>query len=222
MPFFTPMPEPWSTITAVALSYLLGAVPFALLLGRLAGVDLRVVGSRNIGAGNLTRQAGLRYGIPAALLDGLKGLTPVLIARRLGLTESVVAACGILAVVGHNWSIYLRGRAGRGLATAVGMLAGLAPSLILWTGLWAVVGWWIGGGLAGFFGWGLLGPAAFVSARPSVMVGAALTLSMVVLIRRMQGNPGSPTDLRSRLHRAVWDTDRVVAEEHSVGERALS
>lgn len=216
------MPEPWSTITAVALSYLLGAVPFALLLGRLAGVDLRVVGSRNIGAGNLTRQAGLRYGIPAALLDGLKGLTPVLIARRLGLTESVVAACGILAVVGHNWSIYLRARAGRGLATAVGMLAGLAPSLILWTGLWAVVGWWIGGGLAGFFGWGLLGPAAFVSARPSVVVGAALTLSMVVLIRRMQGNPGSPTDLRSRLHRAVWDTDRVVAEEHSVGERALS
>lgn len=216
------MPEPWSTFAAVALSYLLGAVPFALLLGRMAGVDLRRVGSRNIGAGNLTRQAGLRYGLPAALLDGLKGLTPVLIARRLGLTESAVAACGIVAVVGHNWSIYLRARAGRGLATAVGMLAGFAPALLLWTGLWAVVGWWIGGGLAGFFGWGLLGPAALVSGRPAVVVGAVLTLSMVVLVRRMQGNPGSPSDLRSRLHRAVWDTDRVVAEDHSVGERALS
>lgn len=216
------MPEPWSTFTAVALSYLVGALPFTLALGRMAGVDLRMVGSRNIGAGNLTRQAGLRYGIPAALLDGLKGLTPVLIARRLGLTESVVAACGVLAVVGHNWSIYLRARAGRGLATAVGMLVGLAPTLILWTGLWAVAGWWIGGGFAGFFGWGLLGPAAFVSGRPAVVVGAALTLSMVVLVRRMQGNPGSPADLRSRLHRVVWDTDRVVAEEHSVGERALS
>lgn len=222
MSSFPHMPEPWSTVAAVASSYLLGAVPFALLLGRMAGVDLRMVGSRNIGAGNLTRQTGLRYGIPAALLDGLKGLTPVLIARRLGLTESAAAACGMLAVVGHNWSIYLRGRAGRGLATAVGMLAGLAPSLLVWTGLWAVVGWWVGGGLAGFVGWGLLGPVALVSGRATVVVGAALTLSMVILVRRMQGNPDSPADLRSRLRRAVWDTDRVVAEEHSVGERALS
>lgn len=215
------MPEPWSTTFVVILGYLLGAVPFALLLGRTAGTDLRTVGTGNVGAGNLTRQAGLGYGVAAALLDGLKGLAPIVVARRLGLSEVAAASAGIAAVIGHNWSIYLRGRSGRGLATSVGVLVGIAPQLVIWTGLWAVAGWWLGGGLGAFLGWGLLAPAALVSGQPTVVVGAVLTLTMVILGRRAQGNPGAPGDVRSRLHRMVWDTDRVVADDHPVGERAV-
>lgn len=138
------MPDPWSTFVAVALGYLLGAIPFALVLGHVAGVDLRTVGSHNVGAGNLTRQSGLRFGVPAALLDRLKGPAPILIARRLGLAEGAATTTGLAAVVGHNWSIYLRWRAGRGLATAVGAVVGLAPVLLVWTEVWAVLGWWTG------------------------------------------------------------------------------
>lgn len=217
------MTDPFATAAFVTLSYLLGAVPFALLLGNAAGIDLRTVGTRNIGAGNLTRNAGLRYGVAAALLDGLKGLAPVLVARRLGLSEGVMAASGVAAVVGHNWSVYLRARAGRGLATAVGVVVGIAPSLLLWTTLWSVAGWWIGGGFAGFIGWGLLTPAALVSGQPHVAVATTLALSVVVIARRMQGNPGDLPDLRSRLHRAVWDTDRrPVAENAGARKSAAS
>ncbi|MFP3914681.1 MAG: glycerol-3-phosphate acyltransferase [Actinomycetota bacterium] len=214
------MPDP-AALVAVAFGYLLGAVPFALLLGLSAGIDLRVAGTGNVGAGNLTRQAGLRFGIPAAVLDGLKGLAPILLARRLGMAEGMAAVCGVAAVVGHNWSIYLRARAGRGLATAVGAVVGIAPGLLIWTGSWAVLGWWIGGGPAGFLGWGLLAPAAVVSGQGAGTLVAAAALTIVVLVRRMQGNRGAPTDMRSRLRRMVWDTDGVVPHDASGARKAM-
>lgn len=211
-------------IAAVILSYLLGAVPFALILGRLAGTDLRRVGSGNVGAGNLTRTVGVRYGVAAAVLDGLKGLVPVLVARRLGLGEGVAAASGVAAVVGHNWSIYLRSRSGRGLATAVGVLVGLAPSLLLWTGMWSVLGWWIGGGFAAFFGWALLGPVSLLTGQSQLVTAVAFSLALVVMIRRAQGNPGAPAGLQARLRRLVWDTDRpdVGVDEGAPEERAAT
>ncbi len=214
---FSWLPE----VALVAAGYLLGAVPFALLLGALAGTDLRRVGSGNVGAGNLTRSVGLPYGVAAAVLDGLKGLAPVVAAGQLGFDTPVAAAGGVAAVIGHNWSVYLRSRSGRGLATSVGVLVGIAPGLLVWTGLWAVAGWVIGGGLAGFFGWGLLAPVAVFTGQPSLVVAVVLVLSLVVLIRRMQGNRGEPADRRSRLVRVVWDTDRTQAlDRHSHENRA--
>ncbi len=202
------MPITTLELATPVLAYLLGAVPFALLIGGMIGIDLRTVGSGNVGAGNLSRVAGLRYGLVAAVLDGLKGLVPVVIARRLGLVEGVAAASGVMAVIGHNWSIYLRGRAGRGLATSVGVLVSLAPALLLWTGFWAVAGWKMGGGLAGFVGWALLGPVAIATGQPGLVVVTATTISLVVIARRMQGSTGAPRGLRVALERAVFDTDR--------------
>lgn len=190
------------------LGYLLGAVPFALLIGRMVGVDLRNQGTGNVGAGNLTKLAGLPYGVAAAVLDGLKGLVPVLMARRLGVAEGVVAAGGVAAVIGHNWSIYLRSRSGRGMATSVGVMVGLAPSLLVWTGMWAVIGWWLGGGLGGFFGWSLLGPVAVVADHSRAVVLTAFTLSLIVFLRRAQGRAGDSFEWRDLLARVVWDTDR--------------
>ena len=202
------MTEPLIAAAVGALGYLLGAVPFAFILGNAAGVDLRTVGTGNVGAGNLRRTVGIGPAVAAAVLDGLKGLAPVIIARRLGFGEGVAAASGVAAVVGHNWSVYLRSRAGRGLAPAVGGMVAIPPWLLAWTTLWAVAGWWIGGGFAGFLGWGLLPPIAIVTGQQSAVVVATLALSLVVVARRMQGNIDDSTDLRSRLQRAVWDTDR--------------
>jgi hypothetical protein len=76
--------------------------------------------------------------------------------------------------------------------------------------------------MAGFVGWGLIGPAGVLAGQTQVAVVALFCLSAIVMFRRMQGNPGNATDLRSRLHRIVWDTDGVAAERTSVGRRALS
>lgn len=189
-------------------AYLIGAVPFALLIGLIAGIDLRQVGSGNIGAGNLTRAVGLRQGLSAAVLDGLKGLVPVLVARQLDVSQAVVVATGVAAVAGHNWSIYLRGRGGRGLATSSGVVAGLAPVLLLWSGAWAVGGWRIGGGLGGFMGWGLLPVFAILVGQPSAVVAGATLLALMMMVRRMQGNVGSERGARAALVRSVWDMDR--------------
>lgn len=211
------------TLTAALLpilSYLLGAVPFALLLGWILGVDLRRDGTGNVGAGNLTKVSGLRYGLIAAFLDGLKGVVPIVVARRLGLNEGLALIGGVAAVVGHNWSIYLRGRAGRGLATAAGVVAAAAPLLLLWAGFWAVAGWKIGGGPGGFIGWVLLGPLALATAQPASVTTALLLISAVVAFRRMQGAVDAPSGWRPALARVVWDTDRLPELGHSEEKQA--
>lgn len=196
------------TLSMPLLGYLLGSIPFALLVGSIAGVDVRRQGTGNVGAGNLTKLAGVGYGAVAGILDVLKGLVPVLLARRLGFTEGVAAAGGVAAVIGHDWSLYLKGRAGRGMATSAGVLLILAPSLLVWTGLWAVIGWWIGGGLGGFVGWALLAPVAMLAGHSTVVVMTVVTMAVIVFVRRAQGRPGDPVGLRWSLLRVVWDTDR--------------
>jgi acyl phosphate:glycerol-3-phosphate acyltransferase len=216
------MAEILTTAGVPLVGYLLGAVPFALLIGGMVGIDLRTEGTGNVGAGNLTKVAGLPYGLAAAILDGLKGLVPVLIARRMGLADGLAAAAGVAAVLGHNWSIYLRSRSGRGLATSVGVMVGLAPSLLVWTGLWSVIGWWIGGGLGGFIGWSLLGPVAVVAGHSRAVMLTAFTLSLIVFLRRAQGQAGDSFEWRDLAAGIVWDTDRrPEAVEDGAAERPV-
>lgn len=198
----------WPLLLAGA--YILGAIPFAQVMARINGVDLRVVGTGNIGAGNLTRSVGWQWGAVAAILDGLKGLLPVLIAKRMGLGPGAAGIAGIMAVVGHNWSIFLKGRSGRGLATSAGMLLGLDPVLLVWTTGWSLAGWKIGGGVAGFLGWGLLPIVAVAMGRPATESLVLLLLSVVVIGRRMQGNVDSPSGTRNALMRGVYDSDPIV------------
>jgi glycerol-3-phosphate acyltransferase PlsY len=107
------------------LGYLLGSIPFGLLLTRAAGLgDIRKVGSGNIGATNVLRTG--RKGLAAAtlLLDALKGVAAVLIARQLGELAAVGAAAG--AVLGHMFPVWLSFKGGKGMATALGVMWGLA------------------------------------------------------------------------------------------------
>ncbi len=199
----------WPLLLAGA--YLLGSVPFAQVLARFKNVDLREVGTRNVGAGNLTREIGLPWGVVAAILDGLKGLAPVLLARQAGLGLGAAGIAGVAAVVGHNWSIWMRGRAGRGLASSAGMLLALDPAMIVWTAGWSVAGWRIGGGLAGFLGWGLLPIVAVALGRPPTESLVLLLLSAILIGRRIQGSEADEAGMAS-LRRAVYDTDAVADE----------
>jgi acyl phosphate:glycerol-3-phosphate acyltransferase len=202
-------------------AYLLGSVPFAQVLARARGVDLRSAGTGNVGAGNLTKTVGVSWGLTAGVLDGLKGLAPVWLCLRSGLGPGAAGLVGVSAVVGHNWSVFLRGRSGRGLATAFGLIAALHLPLAIWTAGWAVAGWKIGGGFAGFLGWGLL---PFVT----LALGAPLTESMVILLlaavlvgRRMQGNPGDEMDWGAMMRRAIFDRDLVADGSGETAEDPL-
>jgi glycerol-3-phosphate acyltransferase PlsY len=116
------------------LGYLIGALPFGMLAGRLAGgIDLRQTGSRRTGATNTLRTLGLRWAAAVFVLDVAKGAVAVLLARALyqagpaGSPEWVAAAAGVAAVVGHNWSLFIRFTGGRGVATSAGGMLVISP-----------------------------------------------------------------------------------------------
>lgn len=188
-------------------AYLLGSVPFAQVMAKLNGVDLRHVGSGNVGAGNLKREVGLWWAIVAGLLDGLKGVAPVIVARQMGLGPGASGIAGIAAVAGHNWSIFMRSRSGRGLASSAGLVLALYWPYLIWTSGWSVVGWKIGGGLAGFLGWGLLPILSVALGRPPTESLMLALLTVILVGRRIQGNPTSPRGTVPALKRALYDTD---------------
>ena len=110
-------------------SYFLGAIPTGYLSGRLLrGIDLREHGSRNLGATNVYRTLGWRYAIPVGLFDIAKGAVPVLVfAPRASESQLFALACGIAAILGHVFSVFVRFRGGKGVATAAGVMLGLTP-----------------------------------------------------------------------------------------------
>jgi glycerol-3-phosphate acyltransferase PlsY len=113
-------------------SYLLGAVPTSYLAARLSrGIDLREHGSRNLGATNLYRVLGWRYAVPVGLLDAAKGLVPVLVfAPRVSSSDLFALICGLVAVVGHVFSVFVGFKGGKGVATAAGVMLGLTPAAL--------------------------------------------------------------------------------------------
>lgn len=119
----------------IAAAYLVGGVPFGYLIGRLRGVDVRTVGSKNIGATNVFRTVGRGWGLLAFALDVAKGLAPTLLAKLAVASGADVAswlplAVGVACVFGHMLTPYMRFRGGKGVATAFGMLVALIPALI--------------------------------------------------------------------------------------------
>lgn len=120
-------------------AYLLGSVPFGLLVARLHGVDLRKVGSGNIGATNVIRALGRKWGIFCFVLDVLKGFVPMILVPLLGLSSNDPTArqligwlaVGTTAILGHIFPLYLRFKGGKGVATSLGVVLGLWPYLTL-------------------------------------------------------------------------------------------
>lgn len=112
--------------------YLLGAVPFALLISRLKGVDIRQVGSGNVGATNVFRMVSKGLGILTFACDVFKGFLPAYLFPQLltGAPQDIGLLFGCAAIAGHNWPVYLRFKGGKGVATSVGVLLGVAPPAV--------------------------------------------------------------------------------------------
>jgi glycerol-3-phosphate acyltransferase PlsY len=125
-------------ILAVFASYLIGSIPFGLLFSRLfSDVDIRTVGSGNIGATNVLRAAGKKAAILTLLADALKGLVPVLLVNYFFNDDTATVLSGVAAVLGHDFPVYLKFKGGKGVATSYGVVLAVAPL----TGLICLVIW---------------------------------------------------------------------------------
>jgi len=125
----------------LALSYLVGSVPVGLIVGKLAkGVDIREHGSGNIGFTNAWRTLGWGPGIVVFILDVAKGVGPVLVSRYLGMSPIFVIGSGLLAILGHNFSVFLKFSGGKGVSTSLGVIIGIAPAIAATAlGFWLVL-----------------------------------------------------------------------------------
>jgi len=136
-------------IVAIVIAYLLGSIPTGFIVAKAKGLDIRSVGSGNIGATNVFRILGKPAGIFVLVIDGLKGYAACawvsdLILRYLGAEhvdeEYLRIAAGIFAVLGHNYTCWLRFKGGKGIATSAGMLAALVPwALIISLTIWFII-----------------------------------------------------------------------------------
>ena len=112
-------------------AYLVGSVPFGFLIGKMRGVDVRTVGSKNIGATNVFRTVGKKWGLLAFLCDFMKGFLPTFAAKTFAAgAEWLPIAVGLSCVVGHTLTVFMKFRGGKGVATAFGMLVALIPGLV--------------------------------------------------------------------------------------------
>jgi glycerol-3-phosphate acyltransferase PlsY len=140
----------WVFAILVIGAYLLGSIPFGLIISRaVARLDITQAGSGNIGATNVAREVGLRWGVVTLVADTLKGWVPVTVAQHfLPLSahgaEAFAGIAGLSALLGHQFSIYNRFRGGKGIATALGVFLALSPISCLFSGavfLGAVLIW---------------------------------------------------------------------------------
>lgn len=113
-------------VAVVIGSYLIGSIPSGLVIGKLKGIDVREYGSGNIGTTNVLRTLGARWGAIVLIADVLKGVIAVLLARYIIETPTGEMAAGFAAVAGHDWSLFLKFKGGRGVATSLGGLLPLA------------------------------------------------------------------------------------------------
>ena len=114
-------------LIAVVAAYLVGSIPFAQLLSKRRGIDLRRVGSGNVGATNVLRTLGVRPAVVAMMLDAVKGTVAVLVAQRLTNSVAAPVMAGLASMIGHVYPVWLRFRGGKGVATAAGAFAVLTP-----------------------------------------------------------------------------------------------
>ncbi len=162
-------------------AYLLGSIPTSFWVGRaVAGIDLRQHGSKNLGATNLFRVLGWKYAIPVGMFDVLKGALPVLvIAPAVGNAPWVPVLLGATAVLGHVYSVFAGFRGGKGVATAAGTVAALAPLALLASAVvWTVVVW-----VSGYVSLGsILGAVTFPVAAWLLQPGDRYTVAAGVIL----------------------------------------
>lgn len=190
-------------LLAVIISYLLGAIPFGLLFAKLKGIDPRLSGSKNIGATNVLRTAGVLPAILTLVFDISKGGIAVLIARSLEVNPPWIA--GLAAIIGHNFPVYLKFKGGKGVATSIGTMVVLYPSggaavIATWSVVAVITRY---SSLAALVSLGL-SPLIFTLLSKSDMIGFTVAVALLTLMRHK--------DNIKRL---------LKGEEKKIGEKAL-
>ncbi len=170
----------------IAAAYLIGSIPFALILARRWGAaDLRRIGSGNLGAANVLRASGLTAGVLVAALDIAKGAVSVVLAQRLGGAGAGPAAAGVAAIVGHVYPVWLGFRGGKGVATACGVFTVLTPLAvppalaIFLASVWVTKYVSVGSVLASV----VLPTVAYVTGSSGPVLGAAVAASALIVFR---------------------------------------
>jgi len=173
----------------ILIGYLAGSVPFAFLLARRAGIDVRFAGSGNVGAANVMRTTGTRRAILVMSLDVAKGALAVALALVVHAGVTLTALAAAAAVVGHIYPVWLRFHGGKGVAVAAGVFAVLTPiATALAAGLFLVIVW-----LTRYVSLGsiaatvALPPAAWITGEPIAVVLAAAGSGGLILFRH-RGN----------------------------------
>jgi glycerol-3-phosphate acyltransferase PlsY len=189
---------PW-----ILFGYAVGSVPFAYLLARKAGIDVRVAGSGNVGAANVLRTTGTHLGVMVMTLDICKGALTVLAAHQSAESINAMAAAGAAAVVGHIYPIWLRFHGGKGVAVAAGVFSVLAPLASMTAALVFLLIVWLSrvvslGSVAATV---TLPSVAWLAGSPPPVVAAALGTGTLILFRH-----------RANIRRIAHGTERRMGE----------
>lgn len=179
------------------VAYLLGAIPFGLLLGKLKGIDVRTVGSKNIGATNVLRTVGKPWGITTFVLDALKGFLPAYVFPILGSRfgapfqslEIAAIVGGASAILGHNFPVYLGFKGGKGVATSAGALLGIAPlavavGLAVWAFFFFTLRYVSLASIAAAVAVPMVGWVVYRGAGPAVPVTLTILAALIILRHR--------------------------------------
>jgi glycerol-3-phosphate acyltransferase PlsY len=170
-------------IAVVVLAYLLGSIPFSYIVARRRGVDVRRVGSGNVGATNVMRNVGKAAGLAAFALDFLKGLAVGAGARFLAPEGPLPAVAAVTAVLGHMYPVWLRFRGGKGVATGAGAFLPLAPvpmaaALVVFALVLAATRY---ASIASIVGTMTLAALAFLLGHPGSVARAASAAGLLIL-----------------------------------------
>jgi glycerol-3-phosphate acyltransferase PlsY len=190
-------------IAIVALGYLAGSIPFAFLLARRRGVDLRLAGSGNVGAANVLRTSGVVNAVVALILDAAKGSVAVLLAQRLSVEPATPVAGGLAAIIGHIYPVWLGFRGGKGVATAGGVFVVLTPTAVAVAGAVFALAIWV----TRYVSVGSMAAAVTLAVTTAAMdVPAAVVmgtaLAAMIIVHRHRGN----------LSRLIAGTERRVGQ----------
>jgi glycerol-3-phosphate acyltransferase PlsY len=192
-------------LLVVSIGYLAGSIPFAFLAGRyFRGVDIRRIGSGNVGAANVLRSTSTLTAVVVMLLDAAKGAGAVLFAQRLAPGDAAPAAAGIAAVIGHVYPLWLRFRGGKGVATAAGVFSiltplALAPAAAIFVAtVWATRFISLGSLVATL----ALAPIALALGSSAAVVGAAGAVAPLIVFRH-----------RTNIRRLLAGTERRIGQK---------
>src|SRR5437867_2799327 len=181
--------DEWLLAAMAVGGYLLGSIPFGLLVAKCLGtVDPRTAGSRNIGFTNVLRLSGKTAGLLTLVGDMGKGWVVAWIAAQTFDREEIVVAIALTPILGHLYSVFLGFRGGKGVATAIGAVTGIAPSvgvviMLLWLLTVAIWRYSSGAALAAF---GMLPVVSVVLGRSWVFVVGGVVMSSVIVFRHWE------------------------------------